>query len=65
MAHVPCKRKSTKSIVITTLKKKIPTFLDDNLDIGIDFGNNPNDSILLGLDSLMAIDDVTNPFDFK
>ncbi len=65
MAHVPCKRKSTKSIVSTTLKKKRPTFLDDNLNIGIDFGNDPNDSILLGLDSLMAIDDVTNPFDFK
>ena len=49
----------------TTLKKKCPTFLDDNLDIGMDFGNDPNDSILLGLDPLMAIDDVTNPFDFK
>ena len=65
MAHVPRKRKSAKSIVSTTLKKKRPTFLDDNLNIGIDFGNDPNDSILLGLDSLMAIDDVTNPFDFK
>jgi hypothetical protein len=65
MAHVPRKRKSAKSIVSTTLKKKRPTFLDDDLDIGIDFGNNPNDSVLLGLDSLMAINDVTNPFDFK
>jgi hypothetical protein len=65
VAHVPCKRKSTKSIVSTTLKKKCPTLLDDNLDIGLDFGNDPNDSVLLGLDSLMAIDDVTNPFDFK
>ncbi len=39
--------------------------MDDDLDIGIDFGNDPNDSVLLGLDSLMAIDDVTNPFDFE
>ena len=54
-----------KSIVSTTLKKKRPTFLDDDLDIGIDFGNDPNDSVLPGLDSLMALDDVTNPFDFK
>ena len=65
MAHVPCKRKSAKLIVSTTLKKKRPTFLDDNLNIGLDFGNNSNDSVLLGLDSLMAADDVTNPFDFK
>ena len=65
MAHVPRKRKSAKSIVSTTLKKKCPTFLDDDLDIRIDFGNNPNDSVLMGLDSLMAIDFVTNPFDFK
>jgi hypothetical protein len=65
MAHVPCKRKNPKSIVSTTLKKKHPTFLDDDLDIRIDFRNDPNDSVLLGLDSLMAIDDVTNPFDFK
>ncbi len=65
MAHVPRKRKSAKSIVSTTLKKKRPTFLDDDLDIRIDFGNNPNDSVLLGLDSLMAINDGTNPFDFK
>ena len=64
-AHVPCKRKSAKSIVSTTLRKKPPTFLDDDLDIGIDFENDPNDSVLLGLDSLMATDDVTNPFDFK
>jgi hypothetical protein len=62
---VPCKRKSAKSIVSTTLKKKRPTFLDDDLDIGLDFGNNPNDSILLGLDSIKAIDVVINPFDFK
>ena len=65
MAHVPRKRKSAKSIVSTTLKKKCPTFLDDDLDIGLDFGNNPNDSVLLGLDSLMAANDVMNPFDFK
>ncbi len=68
MAHVPRKRKSIKTIVITTLKKKPPTFLDDNLDFGFDFGNNPNDSVLMGLDSLKAADDaddVTNPFDFK
>jgi hypothetical protein len=61
MAHVPLKRKSAKSIVRTTLKKKRPTFLDDDLDIGLDFGNNPNDSVLLGLDSLMAANDLTNP----
>ncbi len=65
MAHVPPKRKSAKSIVSTKLKKKRPTFLDDNLDIGINFGNDPNDSVLLGVESLMAIDDVMNPFDFK
>ncbi len=68
MAHVPCKRKSVKTIVSTTLKKKCPTFLDNNLNIGLDFGNNPSDSVLLGLDSLMAADDaddVTNLFDFK
>jgi hypothetical protein len=65
MAHVPCKRKSVKSIVSTTLKKKHPTFLDNDLDIGLDFGNDPHDSVLLGLDSLTADDDVTNPFDFK
>jgi hypothetical protein len=67
MARVPCKRKSVKSIVSTTLKKKRPTFLDDDLDIGCDlnFGDNPKGSILWGLDSLMAIDDVTNLFDFK
>ncbi len=68
MAHVPCKRKSAKSIVGTTLKKKRPTFLDNDLDIGLDFGNDPNDNVLLGLDSLMAADDaddLTNPFDFK
>ena len=45
-AHVPCKRKSAKSIVSTTLKKMPPTFLDNNLDIRLDFGNNPNDSVL-------------------
>jgi hypothetical protein len=68
MAHVPCKRKSAKATVSTTLKRKSHTFLDDNLDIGFDFGNNPNDSVLMGLDSLIATDDaddVTNPFDFK
>ena len=65
MAHVPCKRKSAKAIVSTTLKRKFPTFLDDDLDIEFDFGNDPNDSVLMGLDSLIAADDVTNPFDFK
>ena len=42
--------------------------MDDDLNIGLNFGNNSNDSVLLGLDSLMAADDandVTNPFDFK
>jgi hypothetical protein len=65
MAHVPGKRKSAKSIVSTTLNTKRPTFLDDDLDIGLDFGNNPNDSVLMGLDSLIAADGITNPFDFK
>ncbi len=68
MAHVPCKRKSAKATVSTTLKRKSHTFLDNDLDIGLDFGNNPNDSVLMGLDSLIAADDtddVTNPFDFK
>ena len=65
MAHVPCKRKSAKAIVSTTLKRKFSTFLDDDLDIGLDFGNNPNDSVLMGLDSLIAANDVTDPFDFK
>ena len=37
MAHVPRTRKSMKTIVSTTLKKKCPTFLDDDLDIGLDF----------------------------
>jgi hypothetical protein len=66
--HVPPKRKSAKATVSTTLKRKFHTFLDDNLDIGLDFGNNPNDSVLMGLDSLIAAanaDDITNPFDFK
>ncbi len=67
MAHVPCKGKSVKSIVSTTLKKTRPTFLDDDLDLGsnLDFGNNPKDSVLMGLDSLMALDDVMSLFDFK
>jgi hypothetical protein len=68
MARVPCKRKSTKATVSTTLKRKFRTFLDDDLDIGLNFGNNPNDSVLMGLDSLIATDDangVTNLFDFK
>jgi hypothetical protein len=67
VAHVPCKRKSIKSIVSTTLKKTRPTFLDDNLNLrsNLDLGNDPNNSILMGLDSLMALDDVMNPFDFK
>ncbi len=66
--HVPRKRKSAKATVSTTLKRKFRTFLDDDLDIGLDFRNNPNDSVLMGLDSLIAADDaddVTNPFDFK
>ena len=67
VAHVPRKRKSVKSIVSTTLKKMRPTFLDDNLDLGsnLDLGNNSKDSVLMGLDSLMSLDDLTNPFDFK
>ena len=64
MAHVPRKRKSVKTPVSTTLKRKAKTFLDDDLD----FGNDLKDSVLMGLDSLIAgddADDVTNPFDFK
>ncbi len=52
----------------TTLKRKSHTFLDNDLDLRFDFGNNLNDSVLMGLDSLVATvdaDDVTNPFDFK
>ncbi len=65
MAHVPRKRKNAKATVRTTLKRKFPTFLNNDLDIGLDFGNDPNDSVLMGLDFLIAADDVTNPFDFK
>jgi hypothetical protein len=68
MAHEPCKRKSVKATVSTTLKRKARTFLDDDLDLGFDFGNNLKDSVLMRLDSLIAsddTDDVTNPFDFK
>jgi hypothetical protein len=68
MARVPRKRKSVKTPVSTTLKRKVRTFLDDNLDFGYDFGNDLKDSVLMGLDSLIAgddADDVTNPFDFK
>ncbi len=68
MAHVPCKKKSVKATVSTTLRRKDRTFLDDDLDLGFDFGNNLKDSVLMGLDSLIAgndADDVTNPFDFK
>ena len=68
MAHVPRKRKSVKATVSTTLKRKSRTFLDNDLDLGFDFGNNPNDSVLMGMDSLIAADDaddVTNLFDFK
>ncbi len=67
MAHVLCKRKSVKSIVSTTLKKTRPTLLDNDLDLGsdLDLGKDPKDSVLMGLDSLMALDDVKNPFDFK
>ncbi len=68
MAHVPCKRKSVRAPVSTSLKRKARTFLDDNLDFGFDFGNNTKDSVLMGLDSLIAgddADDITNPFDFK
>jgi hypothetical protein len=46
------------------LKRKAKTFLDDDLD----FGNDLKDSVLMGLDSLIAgddADDVTNMFDFK
>ncbi len=60
MAHVPCKRKSAKATVSTTLKRKSCTFFDNDIDIGLNFGNDPNDSVLMGLDSL-----VRNPFDFK
>jgi hypothetical protein len=64
--HVPCKKQSVKSIVSATLKKTPPTFLDNNLD----FGNNFQDSVLMGLDSIAdadhkGFDDVMNPFDFK
>jgi hypothetical protein len=68
MDQVPRKRKSAKATVSTTLKRNSCTFLDDDLDIGLDFGNDPNDSALMGLDSLIAADDTddaTNPFDFK
>ena len=67
VAHVPRKRKSVKSIVSTTLKKMRPTFLDDDLNLrsNFDFGNDPKDSVLMRLDPLMALDDVTNPFDLK
>ncbi len=68
MARVPCKRKSIRSPVNTTLKRKARTFLDDDLDLGFDFGNDLKDSVLMGLDSLIAgddADDVTNQFDFK
>ena len=67
MAHVPCKRKSVKSIVSTTLKKMRPTFLDGDLNLtsNFDFRNDPKDSVLIGLDSLMALDDVTNLYAFK
>ena len=67
VAHVPCKKKSVKSIVSTSLKKTRPTFLDDDLDLGsdLDLGNDPKNSVLMGLDSLMALDDVMHPFDFK
>ena len=68
ISHVPLKRKSAKATVSTTLKRKSRTFLDNNLNIGLDFGNDPNDSVLMGLDSITAADnanDVTNTFDFK
>jgi hypothetical protein len=67
MTQVPCKRKGVKPVVSTTLKKKSPTFLDDNLDLGfdLDFGDGHKDSVLMGLNSLIALDDVVNPFDFK
>ncbi len=38
MAHVPCKRKTAKATVSTTLKGKARTFLGDDLDLGFDFG---------------------------
>jgi hypothetical protein len=68
MAHVPRMRNSAKATVSATLKRTSCTFLDNNLNIGLDFGNDPNDSVLMGLSSLIAAndaDDVTNPFDFK
>ena len=58
-------RRANARVFVLGREKKGPTFFDDDLDIGIDFGNDPNDNILLGLDSLMAIDDVTNLFDFE
>ncbi len=68
MARVPRKRKSVQTPVSTTLKRKARTFFDDDLDFGYDFGNNLKDSVLMGLDSLIAgdnADDATNQFDFK
>ncbi len=59
-------RKSVRAPVSTTLKRKPHTFLDDDLDFGYDFGNDLKDSVLMGLDSLIAdddADDVTNQFD--
>ena len=66
--HVPRKMKSAKATVSTTLNKKFHTFLDGDLDTGLNFRNNPNDSVLMGLDSLLAADDtddVMKTFDFK
>ncbi len=66
VGHLPRKKKSVKSTMITTLKKIPPTFLDDDLDLGNYF----KDSILMVLESLMdadlkGFDDIMNPFDFK
>ena len=67
MAHVPHKRKGVKLIVSTKLNKKSPTFLDDDLDLEFDLGfrKGHKDSVLMGLDSLIALDDVTNPLYYK
>ena len=67
MAHILCKRKGVKPVVSTTLNKKSPTFLDNHLDLefDLDFEDVHKDSVLMGLNSLIALDDVVNPFDFK
>ena len=67
MAHIPRKRKGVTPVVSTILNKKSPMFLDNDLDLGfdLDFGDSHKDSVLMGLDSLIVLDDIVNPFDFK